>query len=110
MKLKFFFRNVHLLAEKNNLKIFDKIQSVNLNFPAVNNISKFHENQRQKISSGLGGLKKKTTIKKCANVGRENCAKSSKPNPRKIKTIQLSHGVNGLTGIHKNTTPAHPVG
>ena len=46
MKTKIFFRNIHLLAEKYILKIFGKIQSVQ--FPAVNNISKFHENKRQK--------------------------------------------------------------
>ena len=35
--------------------------------------------------------KEKDNIKKCANVGREYCAKSWQQNQRKIKTIQLSH-------------------
>ena len=34
--------------------MFGKLQSVN--FPSVNNISKFHENWRQKSSAGVGGL------------------------------------------------------
>ena len=46
--------------------------------------------------------KKKTTSKKCANVGGEMreklVAKSTK-----IKIIQLSHGVNGLAVNRKNT-------
>ena len=44
----------HLLAEKNILKIFGKIQSVQ--FPTANNISKIHENRRQKSASGVAGL------------------------------------------------------
>ena len=44
----------HLLAEKNILKIFGKIHSVQ--FPTANNISKIHENRIQKSASGAGGL------------------------------------------------------
>ena len=55
-KPKRFFLNVHLLAEKNILNILGKIQSVN--FPTVNNISKFYENLRQKSSASVGGLTK----------------------------------------------------
>ena len=55
LKPKVFFRNIHFLAEKNILIFFGKMQSVN--FPTVNNISKFHENRRQKSFAGVGGLK-----------------------------------------------------
>ena len=51
---KIFFLYNHLLAEKNILKIFGKIQSVQ--FPTANNISKIHENRRQKSASGSAGL------------------------------------------------------
>ena len=43
-----------LLAEKNILKNIGKIQSVQ--FPASNNISKIHENRRQKSASGIAGI------------------------------------------------------
>ena len=54
MEKKIFFPYKHLLAEKNILNIFGKIQSVQ--FPTANNISKIHENRRQKSASGAGGL------------------------------------------------------
>ena len=50
----FFLLYNHLLAEKNILKIFGKIQSVQ--FPTANNISKNHENRRQKSASGVAGI------------------------------------------------------
>ena len=52
---KIFFLYIHLLAEKNILKIIGKIQSVQ--FPTANNISKIHENRRQKSASGSAGLR-----------------------------------------------------
>ena len=48
-------------------------------------------------------LKEKTTFKKFANVGGGKMRKKFAAKSTKIKTIQLSHGVNGLTWDWKNT-------
>ena len=44
-------------------------------------------------------LKKLTTFKKCANAGCRKCAKSWRQDPWNFKTIQPSHGVNGLAHL-----------
>ena len=54
---KIFFLYNNLLAEIKKFKIFGKIQSVQ--FPTANNISKVHENRRQKSASGVAGIKSK---------------------------------------------------
>ena len=51
-KKKIFLLYNHLLAEKNILTFFGKIQSVQ--FPTANNISKIHENRKKVLQALLG--------------------------------------------------------